>query len=109
MTPDEKELWSSDQDGKALWIFDATLTPPEQRAAVNLSSGGHGWITFSLDGRFAWCHTSDVIDTRTRKVVATLKDEKGNPVSGSKFLEIHFRGSKVVAMGDQFGLGRASL
>jgi hypothetical protein len=106
LTPDEKELWISDQDGKALWVFDATRTPPEQQAGVNLSSGGHGWITFSLDGRIAWCHTPDVIDVKTRKIVATLKDEKGNPVSGSKFLEIHFRAGKVVKMGDQFGLGR---
>ncbi|HXJ59530.1 MAG TPA: hypothetical protein VNU68_23030 [Verrucomicrobiae bacterium] len=71
-----------------------------------MSAGGHGWICFSLDGRYAWCHTSDVIDARTRQIVATLKDETGAPVSGSKFIEIHFRNGKVVAMGDQFGLGR---
>jgi hypothetical protein len=106
LTPDERELWISDQDGKALWIFDATQSPPQQRAAVNLSVGGHGWITFSLDGRHAWCHTPDVIDVKTRQIVATFKDEKGQLVSGSKFIEVHFRNGKVVAMGDQFGVGR---
>jgi hypothetical protein len=48
-----------------------------------------------------------VIDARTRKIVATLKDENGKPVCGSKFIEVHFRDGKVVAIGDQFGLGRA--
>ena len=109
LTPDEKELWISDQDGKKLFIFDVTQTPPREAAHVELSQGGHGWITFSLDGKYAWCHTSDVFDAKTRKLVATLKDENGKPVSGSKFIEIHFRDGKVVAMGDQFGLGRALL
>jgi len=107
LTPDEKELWISDQEGQKLFIFDATKSPPKQLAHVNLTMKGHGWVTFSLDGKYAWCHTPDVIDVKQRKTVATLKDENGNPVMGSKFLEIHFNDGKVVAMGDQFGLGRA--
>jgi len=108
LTPDEKELWISDQDGQKLFIFDATKMPPKQSGHVDLSTNGHGWVTFTLDGKYAWCHTPDVIDVKQRKVVARLKDENGAPVSGSKFLEVHFRDGKVVAMGDQFGLGRAS-
>jgi DNA-binding beta-propeller fold protein YncE len=107
LTPDEKELWISDQDGKKLFVFDARQTPPKETGHVDLSAGGHGWVTFSLDGKYAWCHTPDVIDARTKNVVATLKDEDGKLVSGSKFIEVHFRNGKVVAMGDQFGLGRA--
>jgi DNA-binding beta-propeller fold protein YncE len=106
LTPDEKEIWVSDQEGNKLFVFDATQMPPREVAHVNLSAGGHGWITFSLDGKYAWCHTSDVFDVKTRKLVATLKDENGKSVSGSKFIEVHFRDGKVVAMGDQFGLGR---
>ena len=74
-----------------------------------LSRKGHGWVTFSLDGKYAWCHTPDVIDAKTRQVIATLKDEKGEPFCSSKFIEIQFENGKVVAMGDQFGLGRAHL
>jgi hypothetical protein len=107
LTPDEREIWASDQDGKMLFIFDNTQMPPREVGHVALSQGGHGWVTFSLDGRYAWCHTPDVFDAKTREKVASLKDEKGQPVSGSKFIEIHFRDGKVVAMGDQFGLGRA--
>jgi DNA-binding beta-propeller fold protein YncE len=106
LTPDETELWISDQVGKKLFIFDATKMPPEPKADVNLSQGGHGWVAFSLDGQYAWTHTPDVFDARTKKLVATLKDENGNPVSGSKFIEVHFRDGKVVEMGHEFGLGR---
>lgn len=107
LTPDEKELWISDQDGKKLFVFDATQLPPRQSGQIALSQGGHGWVTFSLDGQYAWCHTPDVIDAHTRKVVATLRDEQGKPFCSSKFIEVQFQDGKVVAMGDQFGLGRA--
>ena len=109
LTPNEKELWISDQEGQKLFIFDATQMPPKEIGHVELTQGGHGWVTFSLDGRYAWCHTPDVIEARTRKIVATLKDENGLPVCGSKFIEVHFRDGKVVELGDQFGLGRAHL
>jgi outer membrane protein assembly factor BamB len=106
LTPDETELWISDQKGQKLFIFDATKMPPTPKGQVELSQGGHGWVTFSLDGKYAWSHAPDVFDAKTKKLVATLKDEHGKPVSGSKFLEIHFRDGKVVEMGHEFGLGR---
>ncbi len=106
LTPDEKEVWISDQGGNRLYIFDTTTMPPRETGHVDLSAGGHGWVTFSLDGQYAWCHTPDVIDAHTRKIVATLKDEKGAPVSSSKFFEADFRDGKVVRVSDQFGVGR---
>jgi hypothetical protein len=106
LTPDETELWISDQQGKKLFVFDATQRPPRQTGQIALSQAGHGWVTFSLDGHYAWCHTPDVIDARSKKVIATLKDEQGNPFCSSKFIEVQFEEGKVVAMGDQFGLGR---
>jgi DNA-binding beta-propeller fold protein YncE len=106
LTPDETELWISDQAGKKLFIFDATKMPPEPKGEVELSEGGHGWVTFSLDGKYAWSHTPDVFDSKSKKVIATLKDENGVPASGSKYFEVHFRDGKVVKMGSEFGLGR---
>ena len=106
LSPDETELWISDQEGNKLFIFDATQMPPILNGDVDLSQGGHGWVTFSLDGRYVWTHTPDVFDAKTRELVATLRDENGNPVSGSKFIEVHFRDGKVVAVGNEFGLGR---
>ena len=109
LTPDEKELWISDQAGKRLYVFDNTVDPPKEKAHVDLSMAGHGWVTFSLDGRFAWCHTPDVIDPKTKQIVATLRDEQGKPVAGSKFFEAVFTDGKLVRAGDQFGVGRAAV
>lgn len=106
LTPDERELWISDQKGQRLFIFDVTKMPPQPKGHVELSQGGHGWVCFSLDGQYAWSHTPDVFDGKSKKLIATLKDENGNPVGSSKFIEVHFRGSKIVQMGNEFGLGR---
>jgi hypothetical protein len=80
--------------------------PPVQTGRLDLTQGGHGWVTFSLNGQYAWTHTPDVFDARTKELVATLRDETGKPVSGSKYIEVHFRDGKVVEVGNEFGLGR---
>ncbi len=106
LTPDETELWISDQRGQKLFIFDTTKMPPAPKGHVELSQGGHGWIAFSLDGKYAWSHTPDVFDVKTKKLVATLRDETGQPISGSKYFELHIKDGKVVRVGHEFGLGR---
>jgi DNA-binding beta-propeller fold protein YncE len=106
LTPDETELWISDQRDQKLFIYDATKMPPEPKGHVELSIGGHGWVTFSLDGKYAWSHAPEIFDVKTKKLVATFKDEHGNPVAGSKYIEVHFRDGKVVEMSNEFGLGR---
>lgn len=106
LTPDERELWISDQDGKKLFIFDTTHMPPTPKGNVELSVGGHGWVNFSLDGKFAWTHTPDVFDAHTKKPIATLRDENGKRVGSSKLIEVHFQNGKVVRMSNEFGLGR---
>jgi DNA-binding beta-propeller fold protein YncE len=106
LTPDETELWISDQVGKKLFIYDATKFPPQPKGHVDLSIGGHGWVTFSLDGKYAYSHAPDILDAKTKKLVGTFKDETGTPVASSKFIELHFRNGHVVQMGSEFGLGR---
>ena len=93
----------------SIFIFDATKMPPTAKGNVDLSDGGHGWICFSLDGRYAWTHTPDVFNAQTKELVTRLKDENGKLVSSSKFIEVHFHDGKVVGMGNEFGLGRAPL
>jgi DNA-binding beta-propeller fold protein YncE len=110
MTPDEKEIWLTNPNDKRLWVFDATVMPPKRLQSIDVRSSSHGWITFSLDGAFAWPDTGDVIDARAKKVITTLKDDGGKIVASSKFIEIHLdKDGKVVRMGDQFGLGRVGV
>ena len=50
-----------------------------------------------------------MIDAKTKKVIATFKDEHGMPFASSKFIEVHLRDGKVVNVGNEFGLGRANV
>ena len=110
LTLDETEVWISDQNANRLVVFDNTVSPPEYKTNIPLSRGGHGWITFSRDGKYAWCHTPDVIDMKTKEVVATLKDENGRDICGSKYFEAHFNSNnELVWTSSQFGLGYAPL
>jgi DNA-binding beta-propeller fold protein YncE len=105
LTPDEKELWLADAFNQRVHVFDATAMPPKQVASIRLRDQP-GWITFSLNGRHAWPSTGEVIDTKTRKIVATLTDEEGRAVQSEKVVEIVFANGKPVRTGDQFGIGR---
>jgi len=105
LTPDEKELWLTDAANSSLHIFDATVMPPKQVTSVKLRDQP-GWVTFSLDGRYAYPSTGEVIDVRTKRIVAALADESGKPVQSEKMVEVVWAGGKVVSAGDQFGLGR---
>lgn len=105
LTPDEKEVWVVDAFNERVHIFDNTKLPPRQVASLKLRDQP-GWVTFSLDGKHAYPSTGEIIDTKTRRIVATLTDETGRPVHSEKVLEIHFREGKPVRAGDQYGIGR---
>ena len=105
LTPDEREIWLADGANSAVHIFDARAMPPRQMATIKLRDQP-GWITFSMDGKHAWPSTGEVIDTQTRKIVATLTDELGRAVQSEKVVEVVFSGGKVARTGDQFGIGR---
>src|SRR5437867_4556434 len=105
LTPDEKELWLTDAHNGRLHIFDAKTMPPRQIATIALRDQP-GWVTFSIDGRYAYPSTGDVIEVGTRKIVAGLKDEKAADVQSEKMVEIDFQDGNPIRAGDQFGLGR---
>jgi DNA-binding beta-propeller fold protein YncE len=105
LTPDETEVWIADAFNNSVHIFDATVMPPRQVASIKVREQP-GWITFSIDGQYAYPSTGDVIDTRTRKIVAQLTDEQGRQAHSEKMMEIDFQGGVPVRVGDQFGLGR---
>ena len=110
LTPDETELWVTDAVNRSLHIYDATVMPPTKKGESIVLRDEPGWVTFGLDGRFAYPSTGEVIDARTRKFVAYLKDENGRDVQSEKMLEIDFGADgKPVVAGDQFGVGRRVL
>ncbi|MDB5031641.1 hypothetical protein [Mucilaginibacter sp.] len=104
LTPDEKELWVCDGANMRMHIFSA-VEPYQQLSTIPLQDMP-GWITFTLDGKYAYPSSGEVIDVKTRKIVTLLKDENYNTVESEKLLEIDFKDGKPVKAGDQFGLGR---
>jgi hypothetical protein len=107
LTPDEKELWVCDAHNSRMHVFDNTVMPPKQGTSIELREQP-GWITFSLDGHYAYPSTGDVIDVASKKIVTGLRDERGRDVESEKLLEIDFRQDRPERAGDQFGLGRVT-
>jgi DNA-binding beta-propeller fold protein YncE len=105
LTPDESEVWLCDAFNQRLHIYDNTVMPPKQKANVALRDQP-GWITFSMDGQYAYPSTGEIIDVKSRKILTALADENGNPVQSEKMVEIHLTGMKAEKAGDQFGIGR---
>jgi hypothetical protein len=105
-TPDERHVWLNDGGGPYVYVFDMSASPPRQVDTVRVSNPGPHWVTFDIDGRFAYvagrkgtADPTDVIDARTYQRVGEL--------SGSEdLLEIDMRAGVVVAVGNQFGVGR---
>lgn len=104
LTPDEKELWVSDGFNMRMHVFSA-VSPFQQLTTIQLQDMP-GWVTFSLDGKYAYPSSGEVIDVKTRKVLLTLQDEFNNSVASEKMVEIDFADNKIVKAGDQFGIGR---
>jgi len=105
LTPDEKELWLTDAHNRRLHIYDATVMPPKPIAHIEVRDEP-GWITFTIDGQYAYPSSGDIIDVKTRKIIGGLTDETGIAVQSEKLLEIDFDGVRPVRAGDQFGIGR---
>ncbi|MBL7697893.1 MAG: hypothetical protein JNK79_07030 [Chitinophagaceae bacterium] len=103
LTPDEKEIWLCDGHNMRLHVF-KNEQPYQQLTTIPLQDMP-GWVNFSIDGKYAYPSSGEVIDVKTRKVLLTLTDEFHNSVGSEKMLEIQFENNKPVNASDQFGLG----
>jgi DNA-binding beta-propeller fold protein YncE len=104
LTPDEKEIWLADGHNMRVHVFNAT--PPYQQLTTLAVQDMPGWINFSMDGKYAYPSSGEVIDTKTRKTLMALQDEFHNNVASEKMLEVHFSGNKPMKATDQFGIGK---
>ncbi|HVU93859.1 MAG TPA: hypothetical protein VHE34_01495 [Puia sp.] len=62
----------------------------------------------SIDGKYVYLSSGEVIDVRMRKILCTMKDEFNNSVASGKMVEVDFDGEKPVRAGDQFGIGHVT-
>jgi len=105
LTPDEKELWVADGHNMRVHVFIAQ--PPYQQLTSIPLQDMPGWIVFSMDGKYVYPSSGEVIDRKTRKIITLLQDEFYNNVASEKLVEIHFSGNKPVKAGNQFAMGGA--
>jgi hypothetical protein len=103
LTPDEKEIWLADGYNMRLHVFNAI--PPYQQLTTIPLSDMPGWISFSIDGKYVYPSSGEVIEAKTRKIITKLQDEFHNNVSSEKMVEIDLEGTKVIKAGNQFGIG----
>lgn len=107
LTPNEEEVWVCDGHNMRIHVFGAR-PPYAQRTTIALDDMP-GWITFTMDGQYAYPSSGEVIHAKTRRVLYLLRDEQHNTVSSEKMVEISMRNGKVTEAGDQFGIGRRHL
>jgi len=95
--PNQREVWVVDGVYGYVHVFNVAWFPPAQVASIPIfadrAERPHpGWISFSIDGRYAYPDGGAVIDTATKKVVARI------PTS-EKMIEIDFQDGRVVNAG----------
>jgi DNA-binding beta-propeller fold protein YncE len=103
LTPDEKEIWLADGHNMRVHVFSAS--EPYQQLTTIPVQDMPGWISFSIDGKYVYPSSGEIIEAKTRKTIAILQDEHHNNVASEKLVEIDFGGNKAVKAGDQFGIG----
>lgn len=106
-SPDERQVWADDGGLPVVHVFDMTDATPVEIHTINVTNIPH-WVTFSIDGRFAYVagrkgqrDPTHVIDTATYGIVGDLSPSED-------LLEVDMTSSAVVAVGNQFGVGRVT-
>jgi DNA-binding beta-propeller fold protein YncE len=107
LSPNERELYLIDTPNGYVHVFDVSGLPtaaPRDVADIKLAHPplNDGWLQHSRDGRYVFVgRAGDVIDTRTRKVVAFLPPLQRT----ADFLEIDWRDGQPVATTNRYGVG----
>lgn len=97
LRPDGKEIWFVDGVYGYVYVFDVTNLPAKHVADLPIfenpaQTPKPGWVSFSLDGRYAYPDGGVVYDAYTKKVATRI------PTS-EKMIEIQFRDGKPVKAG----------
>ncbi|HEX7736016.1 MAG TPA: hypothetical protein VF458_14215 [Ktedonobacteraceae bacterium] len=121
LSPDEKELYVLDWPNDKVHVFDVSHVPasaPRQVADISLTRSmqhneqpcaydclADGWLQHSRDGRFVYVGDAGVvIDTATRKVIATLD----TLYNSRKMLEIDWQNGVPIFTTTRQGMGYVS-
>lgn len=105
MTPDETEIWVVDNINYGVLVYDNTGEWPVMKMTFPTTASAD-WITMGLNGQYAFLSSGDVVEVKTKKIIAQMKDEYGKPMHSEKYLEMAFSNGKLIRTVSQFGQGR---
>lgn len=99
LRPGTNELWVSDDVYGYLYVYDVAVMPPKFLQAVPLfkkrkDQAKPAWISFSIDGRYAYPSCDVVVDAQKRTIAAEID-------SSEKLLEIDFDNGRAVRAGQR--------
>lgn len=127
MTADETEVWVVDQVNSGVHVFDVRGlpdSPPVWKQYIDThdgreqdTDGGYlygetgvvnqpGWIMSSIDGKYLYPESGEIVDVARKKVIGNLLGANGHYVHSRFALEVEVRDGTVVRVGDQQGVGR---
>ncbi len=109
LKPDETELWLGSKFSPSLMIFDTTVMPPKQIKRLTVGGGYASihWITFTIDGSYVYPAPQQHSTVPVQVYNAKTYQPVGDTLSYSEdMFEVDFADGKVVAVGNQYGVGR---
>jgi hypothetical protein len=107
-TPDESEVWESGGMVPHIYVWSMLdpMAPTLKEPLILRSRQGSHWVTFDLNGDYAyvapWKNTDDeteIFNPRTHKSVGLIE-------SSEEMIEIDFVEGRISRVGDQYGIGR---
>ncbi|WGS18518.1 MULTISPECIES: hypothetical protein [unclassified Bradyrhizobium] len=108
-TPDEREVWqssSADDPHIYVWSMRDPMAPVlTERVRMKSRHGAH-WVTFDIEGDYAYVAPNKNSDDATEIFDAHTHKSVGLIGSSEDMIEIDFGHGKVSRVGDQFGIGR---
>jgi hypothetical protein len=108
-TPDEREVWQSSSAGDPhiyVWSMRDPMAPVlVERISMKSRHGSH-WITFDIQGNYAYVAPNKSSDDATEIFDAHTHESLGLIGSTEDMIEIDFADGKVSRVGDQYGVGR---
>ena len=108
LRPDEAEVWVTDGIGGQPYVhvFDVTTSPPQQIQDVMLSYANPHWITFTINGDYAYPagpklsgRPTDVVDSGSYMRVGSIGPSED-------LLEVDIEKGLIARVGNQYGVGR---
>ncbi|CAN5886559.1 hypothetical protein BH24BAC1_BH24BAC1_23940 [soil metagenome] len=129
ITADEQEIWVVDQINIGLHVFNISGLPhaaPVWKQFIKTNRGKEtdaagalryedqgifgqpGWIMGSIDGRYFYPETGEIVDTKKKKIVGQLVGANGKWTHSRFALEVDFKDGKPVKAGDQFVVGQVT-